>query len=60
MHQTNGHDSGEPEPNPLTRLLAWIRRRRHALLSGALRGAAYALGAGVVGLAFWWIQQQLL
>ncbi|MFF8917428.1 hypothetical protein ACF08M_30005 [Streptomyces sp. NPDC015032] len=36
----------------------WLARRRHALLSSALRGAAYATGAGIVGLGFWWIQQQ--
>ncbi|MFF4179565.1 hypothetical protein [Streptomyces sp. NPDC001750] len=37
----------------------WLVRRRHALLSSALRGAAYATGAGLVGLGFWWIQQHL-
>ncbi|MEU3434200.1 hypothetical protein [Streptomyces sp. NPDC006863] len=37
----------------------WVARRRHALLSSALRGAAYATGAGLVGLGFWAIQQGL-
>ncbi|MET9810851.1 hypothetical protein [Streptomyces halstedii] len=52
-----------PEPpdgsseNPPVR--NWLARRRHALLSSALRGAAYATGAGTVGLAFWLIQQRL-
>jgi hypothetical protein len=46
-------------PGRLARTTAWIRRRRNALLSSALRGAAYATGGGVVGLAFWWLQQQL-
>ncbi|MEV7568735.1 hypothetical protein [Streptomyces tanashiensis] len=37
----------------------WIARRRSALLSSALRGAAYATGAGLVGLAFYAVQQHL-
>jgi hypothetical protein len=37
----------------------WLARRWRALLSSALRGAAYATGAGVVGLLFWAIQQGL-
>lgn len=43
----------------LKRVWAWTRRRSHAMLSSALRGAAYASGAGIVGLVFWWIQQKL-
>lgn len=42
----------------ITRTAAWIRHRRYALLSSALRGAAYSSGAGIVGLAFWWIQRK--
>ncbi|WP_167357448.1 hypothetical protein [Streptomyces cellostaticus] len=38
---------------------AWSRRRSGAMLSSALRGAAYASGAGAVGLIFWWIRQKL-
>ncbi|MEU9991000.1 hypothetical protein ACFZCP_21575 [Streptomyces sp. NPDC007971] len=38
---------------------AWSRRRSSAMLSSALRGAAYASGAGAVGLVFWWIQQRI-
>ncbi|MFB7825310.1 hypothetical protein [Streptomyces hydrogenans] len=37
----------------------WIARRRTALLSSALRGAAYATGAGIVGLGFLLLQQQI-
>lgn len=37
----------------------WITRRRTALLSSALRGAAYATGAGIVGLGFVLLQQQI-
>lgn len=39
----------------------WARSRRGlcAMLSSALRGAAYAFGTGIVGLIFWWIQQNL-
>ncbi|MFG3398854.1 hypothetical protein [Streptomyces parvus] len=36
-----------------------LARRGRALLSSALRGAAYATGAGLVGLGFWLIEQQL-
>ncbi|MFD9206550.1 hypothetical protein ACFVZM_09715 [Streptomyces sioyaensis] len=43
----------------IRRALQWIARRYTALLSSALRGAAYATGAGLVGLAFCLIQQQL-
>ncbi|MFB7482957.1 hypothetical protein ACFUEM_32895 [Streptomyces anulatus] len=35
------------------------RPPRHAPLPIALRGAAYATGAGIVGLGFWLIQQSL-
>ncbi|MGW5003075.1 hypothetical protein ACWEP8_36090 [Streptomyces hydrogenans] len=37
----------------------WLARRRHALLSSALRGAAYATGAGIVSIGFFLIQQQI-
>ena len=51
-------------PNPQSpglpkRIWVWVRRRSQAMLSSALRGAAYAAGAGIVGLMFWWIQQNL-
>jgi hypothetical protein len=51
--------SGPQSPGFVKRALAWTRRRAQAMLSSALRGAAYASGAGIVGLMFWWIQQQL-
>ncbi|MDW4903188.1 hypothetical protein RB625_32770 [Streptomyces californicus] len=47
---------GSPKKPPVRSRLA---RRGRALLSSALRGAAYATGAGLVGLAFWAIEQQL-
>lgn len=37
----------------------WLARPRRALLSSTLRGAAYATGAGLVGLLVWAIQQRL-
>ena len=43
----------------LQRVWAWSRRHLRAMLSSALRGAAYAFGAGIVGLIFWWLQQKL-
>ncbi|MFC9131877.1 hypothetical protein ACFT4A_34280 [Streptomyces sp. NPDC057099] len=52
-------DPSPPPPSRWKRLRAWIRRRLRAMLSSALRGAAYASGAGIVGLMFWWIQHQL-
>ncbi|MFI1576343.1 hypothetical protein ACH4VQ_36775 [Streptomyces anulatus] len=52
--------SGPPDEPPQKRPEpTWLARRRHALLSSALRGAAYATGAGIVGLGFWLIQQNL-
>ncbi|MFJ6493729.1 hypothetical protein [Streptomyces californicus] len=57
------HTNRRPEPpdgspkNPPVR--SRLARRGRALLSSALRGAAYATGAGLVGLAFWAIEQQL-
>lgn len=47
-------ESGQKQP-----VRDWLARRRRALLSSALRGAAYATGAGLVGLLFWAIQQEL-
>ncbi|MFJ3233734.1 hypothetical protein [Streptomyces sp. NPDC086787] len=60
MKQTNGHGPDDPEPSHWTRVRTWTRRRRHALFSSALRGAAYGTGTGIVGLVFWWVQRQLL
>ncbi|MET9483607.1 hypothetical protein [Streptomyces sp. NPDC006638] len=39
-----------------TRARTWIRRRRNAILSSAVRGTAYGIGAGAGGLLFWWIR----
>lgn len=44
-------------PGRFDRAAAWIRRRRDAVISSALRGAAYSSGAGAVGLVFWWLRQ---
>jgi hypothetical protein len=38
---------------------SWVARRSTALLSSALRGAAYATGAGIIGLGFYLLQQQI-
>lgn len=46
-------------PGLSKRTWVWVRRRSQAMLSSALRGAAYASGAGIVGLMFWWIQHKL-
>ncbi|MFE2561252.1 hypothetical protein ACFXGT_35635 [Streptomyces sp. NPDC059352] len=47
------------ETSRIRRTRQWIARRRTALLSSAPRGAAYATGAGLVGLGFHLIQQHL-
>ncbi|MFD8731370.1 hypothetical protein [Streptomyces sp. NPDC059611] len=58
MHTNRGPERPDGSSgNPPVR--TWLARRRRALLSSALRGAAYATGAGLVGLAFWLIEQQL-
>ncbi|MFE7445928.1 hypothetical protein ACFU7X_36395 [Streptomyces chartreusis] len=48
-----------PSRGLLKRIWVWVRRRSQAMLSSALRGAAYASGAGIVGLMFWWMQHKL-
>ncbi|WP_330242600.1 hypothetical protein [Streptomyces sp. NBC_00525] len=47
------------KPSTARRALGWIARRRTALLYNALRGAACATGAGVIGLGFYVIRQQI-
>lgn len=54
--QSNHQPRTTDQTRPIHRATHWITRRRTALLSSALRGAAYATGAG---LAFYLIQQQL-
>lgn len=51
--------AARPAPVDLDAGRSPVTRRRHSLLSGALRAAAYAIGACTVGLAFWLIQQRL-
>ncbi len=46
-------------PGRIRRARRWIARRRTALLSSALRGAAYATGAGIIGLGFYVLRQQI-
>ncbi|MFF9119107.1 hypothetical protein ACF09Y_26565 [Streptomyces massasporeus] len=46
-------------PGGFGHICAWIRRRRSALISSALRGAAYGSGAGAVGLVFWSLRQAI-
>ncbi|MFE5514173.1 hypothetical protein ACFQ9J_26935 [Streptomyces sp. NPDC056529] len=58
MH-SNRHARPTDETSRIHRSRRWIARRRTALLSSALRGAAYATGAGAVGLGFYLLQQQL-
>ncbi|MFI8966928.1 hypothetical protein ACIGO8_33010 [Streptomyces sp. NPDC053493] len=47
------------QPSRIRRGRRWIARRRSALISSTLRGAAYATGAGIVSLGFYLIQQQI-
>ncbi|MGW4221546.1 hypothetical protein ACWEJZ_31600 [Streptomyces bacillaris] len=57
--QTNRRPEPPGGPSQKRPAQNWLARRRHALLSSALRGAAYATGAGAVSLGFWLIQQHL-
>ncbi|MCZ0983745.1 hypothetical protein O1L60_44055 [Streptomyces diastatochromogenes] len=58
MH-SNRRTRPTDETSRIRRTRRWIARRRAALLSSALRGAAYAVGAGTVGLGFYLLQQQI-
>ncbi|MER6477120.1 hypothetical protein [Streptomyces filamentosus] len=57
------HTTRRPRPAGRTSRIRharrWAARRRTALLSSALRGAAYATGTGVVGTGFYLLQQQI-
>ncbi|MER7057624.1 hypothetical protein [Streptomyces sp. NPDC000351] len=59
MNETNRAVPAAQAPGRFQRACAWIRRRRSALISSALRGAAYGCGAGVTGLLFWWLRQMI-
>ncbi|MEU8653718.1 hypothetical protein [Streptomyces sp. NPDC048737] len=45
-------------PGRFGRTYAWIRRR-DALISSALRGAACSSGAGAIGLLSWWLRRAI-
>ncbi|MFF7858773.1 hypothetical protein [Streptomyces sp. NPDC007904] len=59
MNETNRPAPAAQDPGRFGRASAWISRRRSALISSALRGAAYSSGAGAVGLLFWWLRQMI-
>ncbi|TRV73338.1 hypothetical protein FKN01_27630 [Streptomyces sp. 130] len=59
MYSSHKADPTTARTQRVRRAKVWLARRRHALLSSALRGAAYATGAGLVGLGFWWLQRRL-
>jgi hypothetical protein len=58
MNETNRTAPAARAPGRFGRASAWIRRRS-ALISSALRGAAYGCGAGGAGLLFWWLRQMI-
>ncbi|MFF9784147.1 hypothetical protein YWIDRAFT_07565 [Streptomyces sp. SceaMP-e96] len=58
MHSSR-RTAAADQTSRIRRTRQWIARRRTVLLSSALRGAAYATGAGLIGLAFYLIQKQL-
>ncbi len=35
----------------------WLLRRRHVMMTSALRGACYGAGTGAVGLLIWWLER---
>ncbi|MFF7780450.1 hypothetical protein ACFZCG_39315 [Streptomyces tanashiensis] len=57
--QSSRHTHTMDHTGRIRRSARWLARRRTALLSSALRGAAYATGAGLVGLGFYLFQQQM-
>ncbi|MEU2358596.1 hypothetical protein ABZ599_37490 [Streptomyces misionensis] len=59
MHESNRTAPAAQALGRFHRASAWIRRRRKALISSALRGAAYSFGTGAIGLIFWWLRQYL-
>ncbi|WP_324790418.1 hypothetical protein [Streptomyces sp. H51] len=59
MNETNRTAPATQAPGRFGRASAWIRRRRSALISSALRGSAYGCGADVAGLLFWWLRQMI-
>ncbi|MEU9671087.1 hypothetical protein AB0E25_37125 [Streptomyces bobili] len=59
MNETSRPAHGAQAPCRSGQAYAWIRRRRNALISSALRGAAYSSGAGAIGLLFWWLRHTI-
>ncbi|MEU0059920.1 hypothetical protein [Streptomyces sp. NPDC006334] len=57
--KTSRHTRTADKTPRIRRGRRWIARRCTALIYNALRGAAYATGTGIVGLAFYLIQQQM-
>ncbi|MFD9572673.1 hypothetical protein ACFWBI_22860 [Streptomyces sp. NPDC059982] len=49
----------DPQNRRIHRACRWIARRRNLMMTSALRGTCYGIGAGTVGLAFWWWEQNL-
>ncbi|MFF3432213.1 hypothetical protein [Streptomyces sp. NPDC002602] len=48
-----------PQNRRIHRIRRWVTRRRNLMLTSALRGTCYGIGAGTVGLLFWWCEQGL-
>ncbi|MFJ9850336.1 hypothetical protein [Streptomyces sp. NPDC101150] len=38
------------------RIARWAKRRRNVAATSLLRGIAYGIGAGGIGLIVWWIE----
>ncbi|MFI0924354.1 hypothetical protein ACH4TP_10565 [Streptomyces sp. NPDC021012] len=55
---SNRHPTPRNSTSRIHRARRWISRRRSAVLSSALRGAAYGIGACIVGACFYRLQQQ--
>ncbi|WP_407548014.1 hypothetical protein QOM21_03390 [Streptomyces sp. Pv4-95] len=57
----NETDTAEPKVVETTRrrrIARWIKRRRHVAATSLLRGVAYGIGAGGIGLVVWWIENR--
>ncbi|TJZ44613.1 hypothetical protein FCH28_30310 [Streptomyces piniterrae] len=56
VSETETTESELVETSKRRRIGRWLKRRRSVVANGILRGAAYGIGAGGIGLIVWWIE----
>lgn len=59
MKNTSARSRARRFRRTCTDAAAWARARRRVALAQALRGACYAAGSGVVGLAVVWLEHHV-